>query len=169
MRLRRGFDVLDLATRFDVSTSTVSRVVQTWTVFLAKQLDFLIKWPTREQLKNRPINAFKFFPDTISIIDCTEFSVQKASATAIQRKTWSNYKHRNTLKLLVSCSPSGSITFVSQLYSGGISDKEIVKASGFLHNIAVGDNVMADRGFLIRDVLALKGAHLNIPPFAHGK
>ena len=96
MRLRRGFDVLYLAPRFDVSTSTVSRVVQTWTVFLAKQLDFLIKWPTREQLKNRPINAFKFFPDTISIIDCTEFSVQKASATAIQRKTWSNYKHRNT-------------------------------------------------------------------------
>ena len=28
---------------------------------------------------------------------------------------------------------------------------------------------MADRGSLIRDLLTLKGATLNIPPFAHGK
>ena len=169
MRLRRGFDVMDLATRFDVSTATESRVIQSWTLFLAKQLEFLIKWPTREQLQNRPISAFKYFPSTIAIIDCTEFTVQRAKSTSIQRQTWSNYKHRNTLKLLVSCSASGTITFVSKLYSGNISDKEIVSTSGFLDKIAAGDNVMADRGFLIREVLALKGAHLNIPPFAHGK
>ena len=28
---------------------------------------------------------------------------------------------------------------------------------------------MADRGFIIRDLLALRGATLNIPPFAHGR
>ena len=28
---------------------------------------------------------------------------------------------------------------------------------------------MADGGFLIRDVLALRSAYLNMPPFAHGK
>ena len=41
--------------------------------------------------------------------------------------------------------------------------------SGFLDLIKPEDNVVADRGFLIRDLLAIRGATLNIPPFSHGK
>ena len=95
--------------------------------------------------------------------------MQRASSTAAQRKTWSSYKHRNTLKLLLACTPSGTITFVSKLYTGNISDKNIVSKSGFLDLIKPEDNVVADRGFLIRDLLAIRGATLNIPPFSHGK
>lgn len=51
---------------------------------------------------------------------------------------------------------------MSDLITGSISDKRIVEESGFVDNIERGD----DRGFLIRVNLALKGATLNIPPFA---
>ena len=71
--------------------------------------------------------------------------------------------------MLLACTLSGTITFVSKLYTGNISDKNIVSKSGFLHLIKPEDNVVADCGFLIRDLLAIRGATLNIPPFSHGK
>ena len=58
---------------------------------------------------------------------------------------------------------------MSDLFAGSISDKKIVQDSGFLDKIEYGDDIMADRGFLIRGELALKGATLNIPPFSFGK
>ena len=52
--------------------------------------------------------------------------------------------------------PSLAVIFVSQLYDGSISDKEIVNKSGFLKKElwSDGDSVMADRGFTIHDELA---------------
>ena len=120
-------------------------------------------------LENRPVAAFKYFKNTIAVIDCTEFQVQRTSSTAAQRKTRSSYKQQNTLKLLLACTPSGTITFVSKLYTGNISDKNIVSKSGFRDLIKPEDNVVLDRGFLVRDLLAIYGATLNIPPFSHGK
>ena len=70
-----------------------------------------------------------------------------------------------TLKGLVGIAPSGGITFVSQLYTGSISDREIVLRSGILsQSFDDGDSVMADKGFQIQDILPL-GVDLNIPPF----
>ena len=61
-----------------------------------------------------------------------------------------------TLKGLVGIAPSGGITFCSQLYTGSISDREIVLRSGFLSNsFDDGDAVMADKGFQIQDILPL--------------
>lgn len=39
--------------------------------------------------------------------------------------------------------------FVLKLYSGSISDKEIVSVSGFFKNLNLGDVVMVDKGFNI--------------------
>ena len=41
--------------------------------------------------------------------------------------TFSNYKNRNTFKALVGISPDGVITFVSPLYPGSISDKQLTR------------------------------------------
>ena len=68
----------------------------------------------------------------------------------------------------------GGIIFVSQLYTGSISDKEIVIRSGFLETlknkvkvgeILAADAVMADKGFDIGDELKKINLGLNIPPF----
>ena len=79
------------------------------------------------------------------------------------------YKHANTFKQLVAIFPTGAITFVSNLYSGSISDVSIVKESKFIDLVEPGDDIMADRGFNIRHLLLPKKATLNIPAFSHGK
>ena len=52
---------------------------------------------------------------------------------------YSYYKSHDTFKGLVCISPSGWITFVSQLYPGRISNKEIVEKSNFCQLIEAGD------------------------------
>ena len=103
------------------------------------------------------------------ILDATKIRVEKPSLPQLQQVTFSNYKNTNTYKVLVGISPSGVITFVSKLYAGSISDKELTRNSGILDLLEPGDSVMADRGFDIQDDLALLGVRLNIPPFLKGK
>ena len=82
---------------------------------------------------------------------------------------FSNYKNNNTYKCLIGISPDGTITFISSLFPGSISDKVLTKKSGILDLIASKDTVMADHGFDIEDDVVLRGAHLSNPPFLHGK
>lgn len=55
--------------------------------------------------------------------------------------------------------------FLSNLWGGNTSDRYITKFSGFLDFVKPGHEIMADRGFLIRDLLLEKRAKLIIPPF----
>jgi len=78
---------------------------------------------------------------------------------------FSNYKQHTTLKGVIGISLGGAITFISQLYTGSISDREIIVRSGRLDlPLKKNDSIMADKGFTIQDLLPL-GISLNIPPF----
>jgi len=55
--------------------------------------------------------------------------------------------------------------FISHLYGGCISDKEITSKSGFIDKLQRGYEVMADQGFNIQEMLASKGVKVNVPPF----
>ena len=46
---------------------------------------------------------------------------------------------------------------------GNISDKKLVLESGILKLFECGDSIMADRGFLIDEILP-PGVKLNVPP-----
>ncbi|XP_068712506.1 uncharacterized protein [Montipora foliosa] len=98
-----------------------------------------------------------------------EIKVEKPSAPSSQKVTWSDYKSHNTFKLLVRITPSGAFSFISDLYSGAISDSAITIKSGLLEQLEPMDDVMTDRGFNLRDLITKKKATLNIPPFAKGK
>ena len=86
------------------------------------------------------------------------------SSLLLNSEFFSAYENHTTLKGLVGISPSGAITFISQLYTGSISDREIVERSGILDLPFKGDSVMADKGFTVSDILPL-GVSLNIQPF----
>ena len=87
------------------------------------------------------------------------------SSLLLNSELFSSYKNNTTLKGLIAISPAGHISFISQLYTGSISDKEITERSGFLDlPFDANDSVMADKGFTIQDLLPV-GVSLNIPPF----
>ena len=121
-------------------------------IFYIFSLGSIPIWPTYEQINEMP-EIFKrtYYPSTRSILDCTELYCQRPSSLSTQSSLCSHYESHVTYKGLIGVSPSGSITFVSQLYDGSISDKEIVRKSGILEKElwSPRDIVMADRGFTI--------------------
>ena len=150
--------MLDLSVRFGVSHTTVSRYVTTWICFLYQQLKEIDWMPSVEQVCGTLPPAFReHCPTTYAIIDGSEIFVETPNDVQMQSSTctWSNYKHHNTAKLLIACTPNRSICFISPLYVGTISDVEITRASGFLTHLEdkPGISITADRGFTIKDML----------------
>ena len=80
-----------------------------------------------------------------------------------------NYKHHNTIKYLISITPSGAVNFISEGWGGRVSDKEITLKSGFMERLLHGDEVLADRGFLVSEEFASRGVTLRTPSFTRGK
>ena len=103
--------------------------------------------------------------------DASEFFLEMPSDLRLQSSPWSNYKHHNTAKLLIACTPNGAISYISSLYVGSISDVELTRVSGLIPKLPnnEGVSIMADRGFTIRDQLNEVGVELSIPPFLDGQ
>ena len=165
-RLRQGFCEDHLGHLFHISISTVSRTFITWINFMFLKLGQINIWPSRNVIdRTMPEDFKKKYSTTRVIIDCTEIRCQMPSSLQLNSELFSNYKHHTTLKGLIGISPGGAITFISQLYTGSITDREIVLRSGLLDlPLEENDSIMADKGFTIQDLLPL-GVFLNIPPF----
>ncbi|XP_032419231.1 uncharacterized protein LOC116720208 [Xiphophorus hellerii] len=157
-----------IADMFQVSIATVSRVTITWANYLFIVFSSINLWISREKVKaSMPQRFLKFSPNVRVILDCTKVALEMPSFLTLQSETFSAYKNHITLKGLIGVAPCGMVTFISALYRGCISDKEITKVSGILPLLELGDEVMADKGFLIQDLLHEVGAKLIIPPFRH--
>ena len=167
MRLKAGLFVQDLADRFGISISLVSRICITWINLLYFELQSIFPFPTQELVRKNMPAEFAEFSTTRIILDCTEIFIQRPSAMIAQSETWSDYKHHNTWKLLVGVTPNGQVTFLSDLWGGRVSDKQITRESGVLDLLDSGDNVMVDRGFDIKDIVP-DGVTVNMPPFLGG-
>ena len=165
-RLPRGFALQHLSHLFGVATSTVSRIFTAWVNFMYLKFAQINIWPSREAVTKTMPEVFKDkYPSTRVIIDCTEIKCEMPSSLLLNTELFSSYKNHMTLKGLIGIAPNGAVTFISQLYTGSISDREIVIRSGFLEQeFSEGDSVMADKGLTIQDLLPL-GTSLNIPPF----
>ena len=170
VKLRRNFPEEELAVRTGVSQSTVSRAFRKWVTALATALRSLPIWPSREQVNlSMPANVQSMYPNARVIIDGVEIFIEKSANPTAQSTTWSSYKHHNTAKALVGVTPSGSVSFVSKLYGGRISDKRITRLCGILTLLDEGDVVLADKGFDITEEVAAVKATLNIPAFLRDK
>ena len=169
MRLRLGRLEMDLAFQFGISQPTVCRILTMWINFLYLRLGLIPIWPCWEEVESIMPEVFKkTYPSTFAIIDATELRCEVPSSLSLQSQHFSSYKSHTTMKGLVSIAPNGSFTFISELYSGAISDQQLVVESGFLDllsSLPEGKSLMADRGFEIQDLLVESGTILNIPPF----
>jgi len=116
-RLRQGFPVNHLGHLFNISQSTASRIIITWINYMYLTLGSINIWPSRQIIDNTMPEAFKAQYSSTRVI------IEMRSSLHLNGELFSSYKNHTTLKDLVGISPGGAITFVSQLYTGCISDR----------------------------------------------
>uniref|UniRef100_A0A3B3I479 DDE Tnp4 domain-containing protein n=1 Tax=Oryzias latipes TaxID=8090 RepID=A0A3B3I479_ORYLA len=168
--LRLGLLFTDLGKRFGVRKTTASEIFTFWRPILARFMrEKVIVWLPRDTLNRiRPKTFNKNYPKATCIIDCTEVFVQRPKNLRKRSQTYSIYKHNNTCKLLYCLVPNGYVMFVSKLFGGRASDNFITKNSGFVHHLIPGDEILADLGFTIKDILP-PGVSLALPAFTRGR
>ena len=132
----------DLAFRFNISISTVSRTILTCSNSLYFTFGWLPLWPCRAQIKKTV--SKENFSNVSVIINCTAIKFQPPSSLVLHSEFYSNYKSATTLEGLVSIIPKGAVSFISKLYTGSISDREKVKSFGIVGLLEGGDGVMAE-------------------------
>lgn len=167
IRLNEPFATLSYL--YNLHPTTISNYFYETLHSIYPQMKKLIHFPPRHVLKKHmPLKFLQKYSDKITIIiDCFEIMMESPNSSKMKARAnvFSNYKKHNTVKILIGVSCSGCILFISNGFGGRISDKEIVKQSGFLDNIQDGDLIMADRGFLIEDLLRINNASVTYPAF----
>lgn len=169
MWLRLGLLKKDLASRFNISTTLCANIRNSWLSAMASALKCMVYMPPKEDIVATKPARFNHLPDLRCIIDCSEIFIEKPSNPILQKKTWSDYKHHNTGKLLIAVAPNSMITYISPVYNGRASDKAIVEATGFLDKLDAYDMIQADKGFHIQDECNARRIHLHVPPGKRGK
>ena len=178
IKLRLNLEFKHIANLFNISPQDAGSLFREWINFMYYRFGSVPLWPERDVIiKNMPSKFREDFPTVLLILDGTELKMEKPSSLRSQSQCYSDYKSATTLKGLVGVDPRGSFTFISMLFSGAISDKEITNKCGLLDvlrnllaskRLNPGDGVMVDKGFLIKEEIEKLGLKLYIPPFAPG-
>ena len=173
VKLRHNISFDMLASLKGIPRSTAIGHFWRWVDLMYVNIGFMIRWQDRETIFKIIPPVFKSkFPRLTSIIDCFEIFVDAPRNLKARAQVWSNYKKHCTVKVFVSCTPLGSIYFLSTVWGGRASDVQIVRESGFISHVyhCPGDQVLADRGFTLREDFASQcGAILLTPAFTKGK
>lgn len=170
IKLRQHKTNFELSRLFNISETAVVNIWVTWINFMARQWREVNIWPERDIVRFFSPRDFRAkFPSTRLIIDGTECPVMKPKSPIAQQSTFSTYKNRNTVKLLVGSTPGGLVSYVSPAYGGSTSDRQICERSSLTRICDKGDSVMADKGFNVQDLFAPYDVSVNIPTFFRKK
>lgn len=152
--LATGCPQRELSHKFNIHRATVSRIIVTWANFLYTLLGSVSIWMSSGAVKvNRPKDFDGLYENTQVILDCTEIKCQTPSSLLLQSEVFSTYKSHCTFKALIGMSPHGALTFVSALFEGSISDKELFCHSGIIPLLTSDMDLMVDKGFLIDELV----------------
>ena len=97
----------DIALRFGITKSRLSKIFKERLPKLATHLRFLVRWPDKEEILRKLPRVFKHgvYSKSRVIIDCTEMIIERARKLTLRATTWSSYKHHNTIKVLIGITP----------------------------------------------------------------
>lgn len=169
-KLRQDLDYFPLSKLCGISVSCAHNVFVTWINFCSRQWGEMNLWPEKDLIHYYLPEDFRSkFPTTRVIVDGTEIPIQKPSNPTAQRATFSTYKNRNTVKVIVGSTPGGLISYLSPAYGGSASDRQIIERSNLMRMCDPQDSVMADKGFNVQDIFAANDITVNIPTFFRKK
>ncbi|CAC5426673.1 unnamed protein product [Mytilus coruscus] len=170
IKLRQHKTNFELSRLFNISETAVVNIWVTWVNFMSRQWREVKTFPDRDIVRFFSPHDFKTkFPSTRIIIDGTECPVMKPKSPIAQQSTFSTYKNRNTIKLLVGATPGGLVNYVSPAYGGSTSDRQICERSNLSSICDKSDSIMADKGFNVQDLFAPYDVSINIPTFFRKK
>ena len=147
---------------------TVTRIFIQW--LLHVHLVFRVFFPSPDRATVEvtcPEVMVKQFGHKIGyFLDACEVQIAVPTDPDAQKATWSDYKQRNTVKLLGLLASCGTFVWFSDAYPGSITDDALCLVSGLLGDGALvkGSTVVADKGFRIFYALGSKGVRLWTPP-----
>ncbi|XP_074093646.1 uncharacterized protein LOC141523955 [Cotesia typhae] len=135
MKLRRNIPDFGLSIYFGISEAVVRNIFNTWIHMIYQLWSLIDIWPSREVVDFYMPEGFKkLYPSTRVIVDATEIPIDKPSNPIAQQATFSTYKNKNTVKVLVGGSPDGILCYHSAAYGGSTSDRQIVERSDLVKN-----------------------------------
>lgn len=170
MRIRLDSPVEDLAFRFGISPSHTSTIITTFILFLSLELEPLIYWPTPDETLSYKHHHFAgTFNKCEGIGDCTEQWIEHSKNVDAQYQTYSTYKSHNTLKKLIFCTKSGSISYISPAYAGSCTDRFITEDTNVAAKFTPGFTVLFDKGFNVQDLFLFRKVTCVLPPFVRSK
>lgn len=114
---------------FEISETTVSKIIVVWINFMYLQLNELDIWHSREITDKNMHKDFQKLPTTTVILDATGIPIQKQSDVHAQSIPWSNHNHLFTLETMIGCTPRGAVSFISEYFGGLASDRHIIECS----------------------------------------
>ncbi|XP_050928033.1 uncharacterized protein LOC108900981 [Lates calcarifer] len=154
--LALGSEQQDLAERYGIQQSAVRQIITMWSNFLYIVLGSVKIWISEEKIMEHLPAEFKDYANTTVILVSTELRCQCPSSTLLKSEVFPVQKSHCTLKGLIGFAPHGAVTFISPLYAGCISEKQITRKSGILSLLRPGVAIMVDRGFPVDDLLLCK-------------
>lgn len=164
-KLRRHRTNFDFSRLFNISEKKQMYSIHGF-FFMSKQWREVDIWPPKSLVHNICPSDFKLkCPNTRVIVDGTECPIKKPKLPKTQQATFSTYKNKNTVKILVGATPGGLVSYVSPAYGGSTSDRQIVERSSLLNLCDPGDSIMADKGFNVQDMFVHRNIQINMPTF----
>ena len=109
-------------------------------------------------------DQFRQFKNVVGITDSSEVFIETPKNVELQSATCDEYKHYNTIKVLVCVTPTSSLIYISDCYTGCISDKALTKESSLLDELPSCSSIMADKGINLFDECNARNIHFIVPP-----
>ncbi|XP_036334260.1 uncharacterized protein LOC118744929 [Rhagoletis pomonella] len=153
-KLRQNEEFALLSEYFELSETEAQQIFARTIVKLARYLRYLVRWPNSKKYYDRHKNLpFAFRPNLShvqSLIECVETDIQQQ----IQNDC-SNYK------FILSITPNGIISYISDAFVGHHDDLTIFTASNFQNVIPKYLSLVADPGKGIRRKRKMKPVSTN--------
>lgn len=178
MKMRNGWPDEDIGNIFNVSATTIGRKIKT--VRSSLERDFVgshincIK--TREELIEQSTDmcqalfSSKHSPKVVLICDGTYIFVNKSRNYAFQKKTYTDQKKRNFVRIMMCVTANGTIIYATGPYKASDNDAKVLRemddSSDVFNMLGAGDVLILDRGFRdCKEYFEEKGIVVKMPSF----